>query len=766
MPQGFLPKISPGTTSINDSISVTQSEDKWIYFCGLEPIYDHQPDDQTAFAVITSMLCAQGACKQVEIARAFGVHKRKVLRDVNKYRKGGIQAFYKPRTTRQGPVMTPDVISQAEQRLRDGASRSQVAQELDIKYDTLRKAIADGRVKVPQVPQESSDGPATNSIEPSNNEPQATDKSTRSQHDHAAADMMGMACTRPIERVLAAVGELPGGASTEFVTSRDVSFGGVLCAMPALIANGLFKHLDDVFDQLDGYYLTIHVIVLLANMALCRIKTVEQRQYESPGELGKLQGLDRVPEVRCLRNKLKVLSDQDGGQAPEKLAALLAQQWLEHDPDLSGTLYVDGHVRLYHGKQTQLPRRYVSRQRLCLRGTTDYWVNDALGQPFFSVERPIDQGMLEAIEYDIVPRLLNDVPNQPTQEMLDADPDLARFILVFDREGYSPKTFRKLWEEHRIACISYHKFPKGEWDESEFREVKGQAPDGQVVSMMLAERRTYIGSKKDSVQVKEIRKLSTNGYQTSLISTAYGVEGQTLALRLFSRWCQENFFRYMMQHFAIDLLSEYSTEEISGTNRPVVNPAWRELDREYRSVKGKLDHRHARFGAMTIGSDASEEQVKAWESSKAELIEQIEQLQEQVDSLKDRRKQTPKHINWDDMPDDGKFERLAPSRKRLTDTVKLVAYRSETAMANILRDQLSNPDQARSVLRDLLRSDADIIPDPDTKTLTIRLHSMSTQRFNRAVEHLIESLNDAECTYPGTDYRLVYQLGNPENGPT
>jgi len=74
---------------------------------------------------------------------------------------------------------------------------------------------------------------------------------------------------------------------------------------------------------------------------------------------------------------------------------------MEEEPDLAGTLYVDGHVRLYHGKQTQLPRRYVSRQRLCLRGTTDYWVNDALGQPFFSVERPIDHGLLEAIENDI-----------------------------------------------------------------------------------------------------------------------------------------------------------------------------------------------------------------------------------------------------------------------------------------------------------------------------------------------------------------------------
>ena len=110
------------------------------------------------------------------------------------------------------------------------------------------------------------------------------------------------------------------------------------------------------------------------------------------------------------------------GNAPEQWAGLLSRDWLEAAPDLAGTLYVDGHVRLYHGHQTALPRRYVSRQRLCLRATTDYWVNDALGQPFFVIERPVDHGLLEALRSDIVPRLLNDVPHQPTQEELNRDP--------------------------------------------------------------------------------------------------------------------------------------------------------------------------------------------------------------------------------------------------------------------------------------------------------------------------------------------------------
>ena len=122
---------------------------------------------------------------------------------------------------------------------------------------------------------------------------------------------MGTACTRPDQRVLAAFGLLDG-APTHFEPCRDVSFGGVLCALPALAENGLFRHLHDCLVQLRGYYSTLHVIVLLAHMALCRIKAVEQLQYQPPGELGKLLGLDRVPEVRCLRSKLAALSLDDG----------------------------------------------------------------------------------------------------------------------------------------------------------------------------------------------------------------------------------------------------------------------------------------------------------------------------------------------------------------------------------------------------------------------------------------------------------------------
>jgi hypothetical protein len=146
------------------------------------------------------------------------------------------------------------------------------------------------------------------------------------------------------------------------------------------------------------------MLLLLAFMGLCRSKTIEQLRGQAPGELGKLLGLDRVPEVRCLRRKLAELS---ADQAAERWAVQLSQQWMQGDREAAGTLYIDGHVRVYHGGQTKLPKKYVSRERLCLRGTLDYWVNDALGRPFLVVEKPIVPGLLATLETAIVPRLLS-----------------------------------------------------------------------------------------------------------------------------------------------------------------------------------------------------------------------------------------------------------------------------------------------------------------------------------------------------------------------
>ena len=395
MTQLLLPFISPGVTQINPRVSVWKDDDRWTYFLGQFPIYSHRVDDQRMFRLTIAQLIESGACRQTQVINAFGVYKSSVIRAQNKLRKGGSEAFFIDRRGRKGgTVLTPEVLDQAQSLLDKGLPRKEIAEELGVKYDTLRKAINDGRLKEKERLEST------------------TDKSTRSVVDAAAAEGMGTACTRVEERTFAAFGVCEG-APVRFESCLDVPKGGVLCALPALLANGLLEGAEQLLGAVKGYYTIFHILLLLAFMALCRIKTVEKIRGHAPGEFGKLLGLDRIPEVRCLRKKMDDLS---AGDTAERWALHLSKHWMDTDTNSAGTLYIDGHVRVYHGGLTKPPRRYVSRERLCLRGTTDYWVNDAIGRPFFVVEKPVDPGLLKTLRGDIVPRLLRDIPDQPTEQ--------------------------------------------------------------------------------------------------------------------------------------------------------------------------------------------------------------------------------------------------------------------------------------------------------------------------------------------------------------
>lgn len=485
-------------------------------------------------------------------------------------------------------------------------------------------------------------------------------------------------------------------------------------------------------------------------MALTRIKTPEQLRYHPAGEGGKLLGLDRIPEVRTLREKIKCLARPE---SVKEWGDQLSQEWMKADPDAAGILYVDGHVRVYHGSQTKLPRRYVARQRLCLRGMTDYWVNDQEGRPFFVVSTPFTTGLLDILQREIVPKLLQDVPHQPTESELEANPYLRRFTMVFDREGYSPEFFARLWTS-RIACQTYHKFPREDWPVSEFETVEVRMPGGHEVKMKLAERGVFLGGE---IWLREIRKWGDAGHQTSVISTDYTSDARQIAAHMFTRWCQENFFRYMMEHYHLDGLIDYETVLPDETMK-VVNPTYRKLESQIKSVAAKKVRKQAEFGALSLKESSNPKEIERYEIQKGTILEDINQMEKQLDDFKQQRKQTAKHIPFRDLPEKEKFQQLAPTKKQFMDTIRMIAYRAETSIASILREVLSRADDARSLVREIMTTEADIIPDEEKGTLTVRLHHLTNNLSDEAARHLASHLNETETIYPGTNLRLIYKL--------
>lgn len=147
MPQLQLPIFPVGVTNITDLIGFKKVDGDVVYFNGYTPIFSHSERDLNTFRMITSQFHVMGLVTQSDLIRAFGVTPISVKRSVKKYREQGPSGFYVERRVRGSAVLLPDVVEKAEQLLAADKKISEVAKELGISADTLRKGIDSGRVR-------------------------------------------------------------------------------------------------------------------------------------------------------------------------------------------------------------------------------------------------------------------------------------------------------------------------------------------------------------------------------------------------------------------------------------------------------------------------------------------------------------------------------------------------------------------------------------------------------------------------------------------
>ena len=192
----------------------------------------------------------------------------------------------------------------------------------------------------------------------------------------------------------------------------------------------------------------------------------------------------------------------------------------------------------------------------------------------------------------------------------------------------------------------------------------------------------------------------------------------------------------------------------------MVNPVYRDLDGQVRSQIGKLNRTMASFGAMHFEGTLDDEKLNPFLQKKADLQEEIERQKTAIEALKKARKDTPHHIDVNDLPEEHKFKQLSTQSKHLVDTIKMTAYRAETAMANSVREAMSHPDEARTLLCALYKTEADLLPDLDKQTLTIRLHHSASVMSDKVIEKLCIELNATETLFPRTNLRMVFKVGS------
>jgi hypothetical protein len=141
----------------------------------------------------------------------------------------------------------------------------------------------------------------------------------------------------------------------------------------------------------------------------------------------------------------------------------------------------------------------------------------------------------------------------------------------------------------------------------------------------------------------------------------------------------------------------------------------------------------------------------------AELQETIQKQSALVDALKQKRTITPRKVQLGHLSPELRLRQLCPESKHFIDTVKLIAYRAESALAGEIREYLQREDDARALLRRLFVTPANLRPDYIKGTLTVELHRFASPLQDAAIAQLCSELNATETTFPTTSLQIIFR---------
>jgi len=743
-------KPPSGVIVVNDRVCIRTEGFRRVVLVHGVIVAHYDKNDRAAEEYALLTLLDSGYAEQKEIACAFSCSARSIRRYSERFESGGLAALGRARGRPSKVVpKKADERDRTILRMKErGFSNRGIAQRLGLAENSVRKRLR----RLGWKPQpnaclpfsETTDQPARLDIVGSSQriaEPprSAAFSESAATIEQPRASFAVNPLDRSLDRLLAAMGKLED-ATPMFARTENLPGAGVLLAIPALVDSGLLSVARKIYSSLGpAFYGLRTTLVTSVLLSLLRIPRPETLKEYSPGDLGRIVGLDRMPEVKTLRRKLARLA---GMKKSRELGLEMARLRIAERGRTLGFLYVDGHVRAYHGKRT-IAKAYVTRKRIAAPGTTDYWINDQKGDPLFVVTAEANAAMSRML----IPIL------QEVRQLIGTN---RRLTVVFDRGGWSPKLFKNILDM-RFDILTYRKGRFRHVAEKRFVLRKTRL-EGRRVEYVLHDQ--AVRFLKGKLRLRQVTRLTETGHQTAVITSRWDLRDIVVAYRMFERWRQENFFKYMRHEFLIDALVDYEAEP-DDPNRSIPNPVRKIVDKELRNARARYAKLQEKYGSTALDYlEGRTKTFRTFTAAEKEIHREIQEAADEVAKLTKRQKSLPVRIPLAEAPDAEKAMKLSTERKHLTNVLKMVAYQIEGSLVELLRPHYARTeDEGRTLIQTALRSSASI--EPTEEELWVNLAPLSSPHRSKAIALVCDTLNKMETIFPGTNLRLRFSVSEP-----
>jgi len=702
-PLGFAP---PGARRIAVGVEVLDGEDGSgaLFLWGMAS-WCWSGDDVAGRRLAAVQLVDTGAATAREVAAGFGVHEPTLWRWRDSYRRDGVAGLLPKPMGPKGPSkLTEEKVAEIMALRSEHLSLREIAKRVGVSHDSVLRAL----------------GPVTE------------------QRSTPGSELVPLAppAERTAEREAARRGVL-AEAPPVITEGASLPLAGALVVLPALFATGLVELASSVYGtgrQVAGrarssFYGLRSLVLCVVFACVVGEPRAEGLSRIDPVAIGRLLGLDRAPEVGRLRSRLAELARE---KRSGELVMALARRHVESHKEAVGLLYVDGHVRAYNGKE-DISKAHVARMRIAMPGEVDTWVSDRFGDGLLVWQAPPGASLAGELK-KVASRV---------RELVGPD---ARPTICFDRGGWSPKLFAEL-ETAGFDILTYKKAPKKKEPRRAFSPQVFTDDLGHHHHYLLADRKVVLSydAGRRRFSCRQITRLDERtGHQTEIITTRKDPDPALVAYAMFSRWRQENFFKYQRAHYGLDALDSYETEP-DDPARLVANPARREADKLVKEARQSIEEAEAAEGRSAVeGHESHPEVIEAFSEARSELAAREARAKE-IPSKVVLREVRPEAV------------RLDVERKRIMDAIRMATYNAESALARLIAPHYARAeDEARSLLREIFSASADLEIDGDR--LHVRIVPLSAPRRSRALAGLCQDLTATETIYPGTGLTLVYSV--------
>jgi transposase len=727
--------------------------------------------DEVARRLAAVQLVKIKAATAAATAAAFGVSTVTLWRWTANLTSAGAVGLRGARPGPKGPSkLSEQVVGQIRDRRKREQSLRQIATAVGVSTASVRRALAEpaengaggGAEDQDYEENEESAEPGESCNDVDGRASHHTDAASASEEEPGESDQQVTAplelpvlaepSARTAERGLARWGLL-AEASPVFVPAARVPLAGLLLAIPALEATGLLGCAKKTYGALPNGFYGLHTVLTEAVLrTLAGEPRAEGASRIDPVTLGRVLGLDRAPEVKTIRRKLAQLATRRRGS---ELVAALARHHLDqaqhNDPELAAVLYVDGHVRVYHGRR-KIAKTHVARLKFPAPATAETWITDAAGAPVLVVTATPGASLAAELR-----RLLPD--------LRAAIGDQRRVLVGFDRGGWSPALFAHM-AEAGFDVLTWRKAPVVDVDDEEFTTVTFTDEYGLKHSWQSAESLVNLPLDKNGEEVFEMRQVTRRdepgGKQVHILTTRSIEELSTgeINYRMSARWRVENFFRYARAHYDLDSLDSYAVGA-DDQERMVPNPAKKRAHAAVLAARAAYDRARAAtdHNLLALRSPQPGTTAVITNTDHDAATQALRAAAEELDAAQAAHRAIPTRLPLGQVNPGQQL--LETQTKLITHAVKMAAFNTVIALVRDLRthtDYARAGDEAHALIRQVLTGSGDIDPDPDAGTLTVRLDPLPTARATRAIAQLCERLTDTQTRFPGTELMLRYQI--------